>query len=76
LRRQVGVMQIRKAKRMKSSVNVKEWVAMFKEIGLSHEQMGQWHRLFEARHPEGHEGFLQWLGLPAPEIARIRSESR
>ena len=57
-------------------VTVEEWVEMFREIGLSDEAMQQWHRLFEARRPEGHERFLQWLGLSAPEIERIRKNSR
>lgn len=61
---------------MKNQVNVKEWVAMFREIGLSDTQMEQWHRLFEARHPEAHGGFLEWLGLPPEEVDRIRSRSR
>ncbi len=49
---------------------------MFQEIGLSHEQMKQWHKVFEARHPAGHEGFLLWLGLPPKEVEQIRLESR
>lgn len=61
---------------MKNNVNVKEWVAMFQEIGLDHAQMKQWHKVFEARHPEGHRGFLEWLGLKPEEIDRIRSDSR
>ncbi len=61
---------------MQTHVNVKDWVAMFKEIGLDEAAMKKWHRLFESRHPEGHQSFLEWLGLPAQEIARIRSESR
>ena len=61
---------------MKNRINVREWVSMFEEIGLSHEQMKQWHKVFEARYPEGHEAFLEWLGLPSAEAARIRAESR
>lgn len=58
------------------NVNVKEWVGMFEEIGLSHEQMKQWHKVFEARHPAVHESFLVWLGMPPKEVERIRLESR
>jgi len=61
---------------MNTVMNKANWVALFKEIGLSDDQMHQWHRLFEARHPEGHEAFLVWLGLNADEVARIRSHSR
>lgn len=61
---------------MKNHVNMDEWVALFRAIGLDEAKMKQWHGLFEQRHPEGHEGFLQWLDLPATDIARIRASSR
>jgi len=35
---------------------------------------GQWHKLFETRHADGHQGFLEWLGLPPKEIDRIRQQ--
>ena len=58
------------------NVNKEEWVDLFREIGLSEEDMLKWHRLFEARHPEGHAGFLAWLGLSASEVAEIRAKSK
>ena len=61
---------------MKKNVNVEEWVALFDSVGLDEAKRAQWHKLFEARHPEGHQGFLEWLGLPAKEIAEIRAEFR
>lgn len=61
---------------MKTSVTVEEWVALFREIGLSDAQMSAWHEEFEARHPEAHEGFLHWLGLPDENIAAIRAKAR
>ena len=61
---------------MQNAVNVQEWVAMFQEIGLGEAEMMKWHALFEARHPEAHQGFLEWLGLPPGEIETIRSRSR
>ena len=61
---------------MKKHVSVKKWVAMFREIGLDDAQMEKWHRLFEMRHPDAHQGFLEWLGLPTEEVDRIRSRSR
>ena len=48
------------------------WVEMFKEIGLSEEQMHLWHQLFERRYPEQHEAFLRWLGVGDDAIAAIR----
>ncbi|WP_300668540.1 hypothetical protein [Desulfoluna sp.] len=61
---------------MQKKVSKEEWVAMFQEIGLSEEQMMAWHRLFEMRHPGGHEGFLEWLGLTEEEISGIRGRCR
>lgn len=58
---------------MQNRVSKKEWVAMFRDIGLDDETMEQWHRLFEARHPKAHEEFLRHLGLAPDEIARVRA---
>jgi hypothetical protein len=55
---------------------VNEWVALFQEIGLDQAKREQWHRLFETRHPDGHQSFLEWLGLPPKEIDRIRAASK
>lgn len=61
---------------MQSNVNKEDWVAMFREVGLSDEAIKKWHHLFETRHPEGHENFLIWLGIPSDEINMIRANSR
>lgn len=61
---------------MNKQITVEQWVAMFREIGLSEAKMKQWHAAFESRHPEAHQGFLEWLGLPKSEVERIRVASR
>lgn len=61
---------------MKKQIDVNDWVAMFREIGLGQEQMAQWHKVFEARHAADHRRFLEWLGVSADEINRIRAKSR
>jgi hypothetical protein len=61
---------------MQNEVTVKVWVDMFREIGLDEETMMQWHRVFESRHPEAHQSFLEWLGLPLGEIEGIRTKNR
>ena len=61
---------------MSANVSKDEWVELFRDTGLSEEMMQTWHQLFEQRHPEGHQDFLSWLGLPAPEIDAIRRQSR
>jgi hypothetical protein len=61
---------------MQSRINKDQWVAMFEDIGLNDAAMERWHRLFESRHPEAHQGFLEWLGIDGDEISRIRQHCR
>ena len=61
---------------MKKHVNKAEWVEMYEAVGLDGEKRMRWHQLFEARHPEAHQGFLEWLGIPLKEIDQIRAQSR
>jgi hypothetical protein len=56
------------------NVTVEQWTNLFREIGLSEEKMMEWHRLFEKKYPEGHQSFLEWLGLDAARIKAIRSK--
>ncbi len=56
-----------------SKVTVDEWTARFRAIGLDDAAMEKWHRLFEQENPEGHQSFLEWLGLPPERIAAIRA---
>ena len=58
-----------------SNVTADQWVEMFRTIGLSDDQMHVWHAEFERRHPDGHQGFLEWLQLPDERIAEIRRQS-
>jgi hypothetical protein len=57
---------------MKSKVTVDEWVARFRAIGLDEAAMRKWHKLFEKENPDGHQSFLEWLGLPGEKIKEIR----
>ena len=56
-----------------SNVTKEQWVEMFQAIGFTDDDMMKWHRLFEARYPEGHESFLVWLGLDAQQIKHVRN---
>ena len=58
-----------------TNVTVDEWVEMFRAIGLDEQVMHRWHAEFERRHPDGHQGFLEWLGLPPARIEQIRAKS-
>ena len=53
-----------------------EWVDMFRQLGLTEDQMKKWHQIFENSHPEGHEAFLSWLGISSEQIAEIRENSK
>ena len=58
---------------MEHKVSVEEWVARFRACGMDDAAMQQWHRRFEAENPEGHQSFLEWLGLPPERIIEIRA---
>ena len=58
---------------MQGNVSKDQWVALFREVGLSDADMEKWHRTFEKRHPEGHAGFLEWLGLSPEAIGDLRN---
>jgi len=53
-----------------------QFVSILNDAGITEVQKHKLHELFEARHPQGHEVFLQWLGVPADEIRAIRKKSR
>lgn len=55
-----------------ANVTVDQWVEIFKETGLSEDDMKKWHQVFEKKHPEGHQSFLEWLGLEKSRIEEIR----
>ena len=58
------------------TISKDQFVAVLDEAGITDAQKHRLHVAFEARHPEAHAAFLQWLGLPASEIRRIREASR
>ncbi|HUJ44080.1 MAG TPA: hypothetical protein VLW52_10775 [Opitutaceae bacterium] len=53
-----------------------QFVALLNDSGITDAQRHRLHVLLEARHPQAHEAFLQWLGLPADAIRTIREKSR
>lgn len=57
-------------------MNVEQWVEVFRATGLDEAMMQRWHQEFERLHPDQHERFLHWLGLPGEAIARIRLAAR
>lgn len=57
-------------------MNVERWVEVFDAIGVDKEKRGQWHEEFEKRYPDGHQSFLEWLGVDPDRIRSIRERSR
>jgi hypothetical protein len=59
-----------------NTITKDQFVALLNEAGITDAQKHRLHALFEARHPQAHEAFLRWLGLPADAIRTIREKSR
>jgi DNA-binding transcriptional MerR regulator len=57
-------------------ITKEKWVAIMRATGFSEEQMHAWHAEFERSAPAEHQEFLEFLHIPAPEIAQIRQKSR
>ena len=58
------------------TMNLRMWVRLLEASGFDQEARNRWHGAFERSSPESHQRFLEFLCLPAPEIARIRRASR
>ena len=63
------------ARQPKRTLSRETWTDMFRAIGMSDEEMRQWHANFEKNMPEAHADFLHSLGLDGEEIGRIRAWS-
>jgi len=53
-----------------------QFVAVLDGAGMTDEQKRRLHTRFEQAHPEAHQGFLEYLGVPASEIHTIRERAR
>ncbi len=58
---------------MQAFVSKQEWVSMFRDSGLDDATMDKWHHLFETRHPQAHQAFLELLEISPEEISSIRA---
>jgi MerR family transcriptional regulator, thiopeptide resistance regulator len=59
----------------KRTLSKETWTQMFRAIGMSDDEMRQWHANFEKNMPDAHADFLHSLGLAPEEIRRIRAWS-
>lgn len=57
-------------------VTVDQWKEVFRETGLSDNDMQKWHKAFEKIYPDGHQSFLEWLGVEKSHIEEIRMGSK
>ena len=51
------------------------WVEIMRAAGFTEDDMHRWHREFEKAAPAEHQEFLEFLRIPADEIAKIRQWS-
>jgi DNA-binding transcriptional MerR regulator len=64
------------ARQPRRTLSKETWTEMFRAIGMSDEEMRQWHANFEKNMPDAHADFLHSLGLDGEEIGRIRAWAR
>jgi hypothetical protein len=77
--RQRVIVELLKNRRLLEQVrnmDREKWVKLLRASGFTDEDLGRWHRDFERTDPAYHLRFLEFLGLPADEIAIIRAHSR
>ena len=53
-----------------------QFVAVLNAADITDTQKKKLHAAFEQQHPEAHQDFLEYLGVPAEQIAKIRAASR
>ena len=53
-----------------------KFVAIMRAAGFTEDEMHRWHREFEKAAPAEHQEFLEFLHIPADEIAKIREWSK
>ena len=57
-------------------LNKERWVDIMRAAGLSDQDMHNWHIQFEKMEPNGHQEFLESLGIGTEEIQKIRKWSQ
>jgi DNA-binding transcriptional MerR regulator len=57
-------------------ITKEKWVAIMRAAGFTEDDMHRWHAEFERTAPAEHQEFLEFLRIPAAEIAAIREHSR
>lgn len=69
----VGLLKNRHKLKRTRTLDKAHWVELLRATGLSDADMDRWHIEFERLSPQGHQDFLESLGIGNQEIKKIRS---
>lgn len=64
------------AKTHMKTITKDQFVSILNEAGITDVQKHRLHAAFEQTHPEAHQAFLEYLGVPADQVVQIRTRSR
>ncbi len=70
------ILEIENLERHSRVITKEIWVSILKAAGLDEAGMRNWHIEFEKTSPEGHQDFLESIGLNREEITTIRDWSK
>ena len=70
------ILEIENLERHSRIITKEIWVSILKAAGLDEAGMRNWHIEFEKTSPEGHQDFLESIGLNREEITTIRDWSK
>ena len=62
--------------KLSRSITKEVWISLLKAAGLDEAGMEKWHIEFERTSPQGHQDFLESIGIEKDEIDEIRAWSR
>ncbi len=58
------------------TIDKQGWIDLLRTTGMDEEGMIKWHHAFEKNAPKAHQDFLEFLGIDAVEIKKIRKNSK
>ena len=72
----LALLQRSRSFRRHQMITKEKWVSIMRSAGFKEVDMDRWHQEFEKAAPAEHQEFLEFLHIPAAEIAKIRARSR
>jgi DNA-binding transcriptional MerR regulator len=72
----VEMLKVKNADDRNVLLDMELFASLFNSAGLDAEMMKKFHTVFEKNMPDSHQSFLEFLGISAVEIERIRECSR